>query len=146
MKIKSFFDDCTSIFDVVSILNNFAREGKLKLFYLPRMDGLELPVTESLMTNEIDEIASVKISPFCTKDDDLQEVLFIDKQDGKYWAATFSTYLEGYESNILSNGVKFTSYEYDIDCLDDELNKDYVKRIKGEEYILKADIFAMVID
>ena len=146
MKIKSFFDDCTSIFDVVSILNNFAREGKLKLFYLPRMDGLELPVTESLMTNEIDEIASVKISPFCTKDDDLQEVLFTDKQDGKHWSATFSTNLEGYESNILSNGVKFDSYEYDIDCLDNELNKDYVRQIKGEEYILKADIFVMVID
>ena len=146
MKIKSFFDDCTSIFDVVSILNNFAQEGKLKLFYLPRMDGLELPVAEPLMTNEIDEIISVQVSDLCAKDDDLQEVLFTDKQDGKHWAATFSTNLEGYESNILSNGLKFNSYEYDIDCLDNELNKDYVKRIKGEEYILKADIFVMVID
>lgn len=146
MKIKSLFDDCTSIFDVVSILNNFAQEGKLKLFYLPCMDGLELPVTESLMTNEIAEITSVQVSDLCTKDDDLQEVLFTDKQDGKHWAATFSTNLEGYESNILSNGVKFNAYEYDIDCLDNELNKDYVERIKGEEYILKADIFVMVID
>ena len=146
MKIKSFFDDCTSIFDVVSILNNFAREGKLKLFYLPRMDGLELPVVEYLMTNEIAEITSVQVSDLCTKDDDLQEVLFTDKQDGKHWTATFSTNLEVYESNILSNGVRFKSYEYNIDCLDDELNKDYVKRIKREEYILKADIFVMVID
>lgn len=146
MKIKSFFDDCTSIFDVVSILNNFAREGKLKLFYLPRMDGLELPVTESLMTNKITEITSVQVSDFCTKDDDLQEVLFTDKQDGKHWAATFSTNLEGYESNILSNGVKFNAYEYDIDCINSKLNQFYIALIKGEEYILKADIFVMVID
>lgn len=146
MKIKSFFDDCTSIFDVVSILNNFAQKGKLKLFYLPRMDGLKLPIAESLMTNEIAEIASVQVSDFCTKDDDLQEVLFTDKQDGKHWVTTFSTNLEGYESNILSNGVRFNAYEYDIDHVDSELNQDYVKRIKGEEYILKADIFVMVID
>lgn len=146
MKIKSFFDDCTSIFDVVSILNKFAREGKLKLFYLPRMDGLELPIAEPLMTNKIAEITSVQVSDLCTKDDDLQEVLFTDKQDGKHWAAAFSTNLEGYESNILSNGVKFDSYEYNISCLNSKLNQFYIALIKGEEYILKADIFVMVID
>ena len=146
MKIKSFFDNCTSIFDVVSILNKFAREGKLKLFYLPRMDGLELPVAEPLMTNKIAEIKSVQVSDIFTKDDDLQEVLFTDKQDGKHWAVTFSTNLKGYESNILSNGVKFIPYEYNISCINSKLNQFYIALVKGEEYILKADIFVMVID